>query len=430
MKNLKSVLGLAALTALAGTTLVAPNVSAWGDSAGGRKTYTVDEINGGAIDDKIVLNSISDNPTVGNELYFVQAHKNGSSDLYEASEISVEDGMTYMVRMYVHNNNRYGEKMTAKDVTARAVIPTESSNKLSISGVISSSNATPNKVWDDIVFKSDSNFHLVYQTGSAHWESKGASQGALSDDLIKGGVKLGYNSLNGELPGCFGYSGYVTFKVKVVYDYDFSIEKKVRLADSEDKTWYDQIKVNDGDIVEYKITYRNTSNVTEKDVHIIELMGSNLQYISGTTVLRNSKHPNGISTTSDELVSKNGLNIGDYAKGAAAQISFKAKVVDNLTATFGCGTDNVLRNWAQGYIGANDTMKQDYADVIVHPACPESHTPVTPTPTPVTPTPTPTPTTPERLPETGAGSIVATVLGAGSAVTSAGYYISSRKKRF
>ena len=437
MKNLKSVLGLAAFAALAGTTLVAPNVMAWGDSSGnsnGRPTYTKEQINNGAIDDKIVLNSISDNETVGNELYFVQAREEKSTGGWITNEVSVEDGKTYIVRMYVHNNNRFGEKMVAKDVTARAVVPTETAKQLSVSGVISSSNATPNKVWDDVVFKSNSDFHLEYVAGSAHWDSKGASDGALSDDLLKAGVKLGYNSRNGELPGCFNYSGYVSFKVKAVYDvkYEFTIDKKVRLEGT--KEWFDQIKVNDGDTVEYKITYKNTSKVSEKDVHIVELMGTNLQYVKGSTVLYNSNHKNGISTTSDDLVSKNGLNIGDYAAGATGIVVFKAKVVNNLTATFGCGTDNVLRNWAQGYIGTDNTMKQDYADVIVHPACPENPTP-TPTPTPVTPTPTPvtptvTPVNPEKLPETGAGSIVASVLGAGSVATSAGYYVSSRKKRF
>ena len=72
MKNIKSVLGLAAVAAVAGTTLTATNVLAWGDSDGGRKTYTIEEINNGAIDDKIVLNSISNNPDL-NEIYFVQA---------------------------------------------------------------------------------------------------------------------------------------------------------------------------------------------------------------------------------------------------------------------------------------------------------------------------------------------------------------------
>ena len=87
---------------------------------------------------------------------------------------------------------------------------------------------------------------------------------------------------------------------------------------------------------------------------------------------------------------------------------------DNL----GCGGDNVLRSWAQGYIGAEPTMKQDYADVLIYKGCPEPEDPVDP----VTPEPEP------ELPSTGASDIAATALGAGSLVTAAGYYLTSRKR--
>lgn len=421
MKNLKTVSGLAALAVFAGSTLAPVDVLAWGDNSGnsdGRPTYTINQINNGAIDDQIVLNSISDNPTVGNELYFVQAREDGTEDLWNADSLSVEDGKTYVVRMYVHNNNRFGTDKIAKDVTAKFIVPTESSNELSVNGVISSSNATPSKVWDDVVFKSDSAFHLTYVTGSAHIGSNGAVNGALSDNLVGEGTLLGYDSLNGELPGCFGYSAFVSFKVKVDYDYDFTVEKKVRVIGGE-KGWFDQVYANVGDTVEYKISYKNTSNVTETNVQLFEKLGSDLEYIPGTTKLYNANNTSGIVLSSDNLTTS-GINIGDYAAGTNATVTFRAKVVNS---NLGCGADNVLRSWAQGYISTNDTMKQDYADVIVRPACPE---------TPAEPEQPVSPQTgeelPAELPNTGAGSIAASVVGAGSLVTSAGAYLASRKR--
>nr|MBR3257088.1 DUF11 domain-containing protein [Candidatus Saccharibacteria bacterium] len=428
MKNIKAVLGLAAFAAVAGTTLVAPSVFAWGDSANGRPTYTNDQINNGAIDDKIVLNSISDNPTVGNELYFVQVREDGTEDLWKPSEITVEDGKTYEIRMYVHNNNRKGTEMVAKDVFAKFIVPTSSAKELSVNGVLSASNATPNKVWDDVVLKGNSNFHLTYVSGSAKIENKTAISGTkLADSIVGNGVTLGYDSLNGDLPGCYGYSAFVGIKVKVTYDYDFSVEKKVRVIGGE-KNWFDQVYAKIGDTVEYKISYKNTSSVSEKNVVILEKLGSNLEYVKGSTKLYNSNNKEGVAISSDNLTTS-GIGIGDYAAGTNATITFRAVVKNN---NFGCGADNVLRSWSQGYIGKNDTMKQDYADVLVHPACPENTTPETPTPTPVTPeTPAKqTTTTVTVLPETGAGSIAAGVLGAGSLVTSAGAYLTSRKKRF
>ena len=43
---------------------------AWGDSDGGRPSYTLEEINSDILGDKVVLNSISDS-VIGNEKNFV-----------------------------------------------------------------------------------------------------------------------------------------------------------------------------------------------------------------------------------------------------------------------------------------------------------------------------------------------------------------------
>lgn len=414
MKNIKSILGVAAVAALAGTTLVATNVSAWGDSDGGRKSYTVEEINNGAIDDKIVFNSISDNPDL-NELYFVQARAADAKNVWNANDIEVENGKEYIVRLYVHNNNRRGTEMVAKDVTANVNVPTESGKSITVTGTISASNSTPKKVWDEIVFKSSTNtFHLEYVKGSALIENKGKVSGTkLSDNLVMGGTTLGYDALNGEIPGCFGYASIVTFRVKAVYDYDFTVSKQVRIKGETE--WKKQVNAKVGDTVEYKITYKNTSDSLEKDVVLFDKLGSNQTYVAGSTKLYNSNYKNGLALKSDGLTTDEGINIGDYKANAAAVVTFEVVMKDN---NLGCGGDNVLRSWAQGYIGHDTTMKQDYADVLIYKACPQPDTPVDP----VTPEPEPV------LPSTGASDIVVTALGAGSAVTAGGYFLASRKR--
>lgn len=52
----------------------------WADSIGGRDSYTIDEINNGALKDKIVFNSISDS-AIGHEFNFVGAKKNDGETL-------------------------------------------------------------------------------------------------------------------------------------------------------------------------------------------------------------------------------------------------------------------------------------------------------------------------------------------------------------
>ena len=168
-----------------------------------------------------------------------------------------------------------------------------------------------------------------------------------------------------------------------------------------------------GDTVEYKITYKNTSDSLEKDIMIFDKLGSNQTYVKGSTKLYNSNHKDGVSLESDGLTTGDGINIGDYKAGAAAVVTFQVKMKDD---NLGCGGDNVLRSWAQGYIGHEETMKQDYADVLIYKECPKPEDPVDP----IEPEP--------ELPSTGASDIAATALGSGSLVTAAGYYLTSRKR--
>ena len=424
MKNLKSVLGVAALAAVLGTTIASSNVLAWGDSDGGRSTYTVEDIQAGKSGNKIFFNSIS-NSVDGNELYFVSA-RSEEMKTWNTNDLQVEDGKTYLVRLYVHNNNPYGENGVAKNVKVSYVVPTTSGKEVKISGTIDADNATPKSYWDSVVFKADQNFHLEYVKGSATIANNGKLNGtALSDSIVNGSTLIGYDKLDGNLPGCFQYAAYIGIKVKVVYDYDFEISKTVRNVTNGDKTWSKQVYAKEGDIVEYQIYYKNTSNVSEKNVQILDKLGSNQTYVKGSTKLYNVLNPKGLAITSDEITGK-GISIDDYAAGAEAYIRFRVTVKNN---NLGCGADNVLRSWAQGYIGSNKTMKQDYADVLVRLACPETpEEPETPPVTPTTPETPETPVTPTKIPETGPASIAGLVLGAGSLTTAAGSFIASRKR--
>ena len=232
MKNFsKIMLGTAVAVATTGAVAPVANVSAWGDTEGGRQGYTLEEINNGVLGDKIVFNSITDATTtgedgqvysLGDERNFVRARLSGSSDFWSTDEITVEDGKEYVISLYVHNNNPKGEEAIAKDVNVQISVPQVTSNSIEINGFIDSSNATPSEYWDNVILKSadGSEFHLEYVDGSAFWESNGASNGALSDNIVRTveGVKVGYDSLNGEIPGCYQYSGYATIRVKAVFN--------------------------------------------------------------------------------------------------------------------------------------------------------------------------------------------------------------------
>ena len=381
--SLKTTLAVAAgAVALAGVATVPAIVSAWGDSDGGRQTYSLQEINEGILGDKITFNSISIKDTdydwylenkgeeipahtITEEVNYVGARVAGQDfDYWQGNEIEVQNGETYVIRLYAHNNNPGGYDAVAEDTKVSFEIPQETGTNVRVNGYISSSNASPTGYVDYVDFKSDQAFHLEYVYGSALLENNGigANGGVqLSDDIVNsvsGGVLIGYDALDGKVPGCYQYANYVTIQVKAVYDTEFTLEKQVRLKDGEDKTWQDSLNVQVGDLVEYEIAYQNTSEVSQANVIIRDVLPANLEYVPGSTILYNSTYPDGLVGDTDEIVN-NGVNIGTYSAGANAFIRFTAKVVDENLAW----GSNTLVNWGRATV--EQTVRQDHAEVIV-----------------------------------------------------------------
>ena len=432
-KFIKSTSAVLAAASIVGIN-AAPAVMAWGDNSGnanGRQMYSLTNCNADyssceispAMGDKITFNSFTNNPNIGgDERNFVGARvDNGVYDgkqTWNANEITVEDGQTYIIRLYAHNNNPNGEKAVAKDVTLHYTLPTTAGTSLSVQGAIDSSNSTPSRVWDDVVFKSKNGetFYLDYIEGSALYENNGIGKNGLklSDDIIQqNGVQIGYNALDGNIPGCFKYDSYTTIRVKAVYlNNSYKVEKTVRKIGDTDKTFKDTVDANIGDTVEYQIYFKNTTGQHVDNVMIKDVLPNNMELVKGTTKLYNTTNPQGTVDTSDAIATT-GINIGGYDNEGDAYIRFRAKVVDKSMV---CGT-NKLVNWGQAGIG--QTTLQDNAFVMVKKT--ENCDNPNPDPTPDDPKPQPV------MPTTGAASIIGGVFGAGSIVTAAGYYIASRK---
>ncbi len=380
---MKKAIKLAAIS----TALVAAGavstviVSAWGDNTNGRKTYTLEEINKGVLGDKIVFNSIKDDTlpagNIKDERNFVAARdastgNNGVNNVWQNNEITVEEGKTYIVRLYVHNNNPKGTKAVAKDTSVNFSLGTVVSTEQRVDGYINSSNATPSKYWDDVVFKSKDGrkFYLDYVEGSALLENNevGKKPGAkLSDNVVASGTKIGYTSLNGEVPGCYQYANYITIEVKPVFE-NTSIEKTVRKL-TDDK-FSEQVNATVGETVEYQIHYKNNNASEVKDVIIKDSLPNNMEIVKGTTKLYNTNYPKGATVNNNTIVT-NGINIGNYKVNGSAYIRFQAKVVDKDLA---CGTNRLI-NWgkADALVGVSTNVKafavQDSADVYVEKKC-------------------------------------------------------------
>lgn len=426
-----------------------------------RPEYTIKEINtmyknylNGKKDNiwepsKIVFNSISDS-VIGHEFNFVGARDctlqaNGRCNKlpegkYWEDSIPVKDGETYIIRLYAHNNNPYGmteeEKAkatkqqiansdagTAENVKVAFTVPSDSSNEVEVNGFIRTTSGEIPTYLDSVKFTSSTEkFHLEYVYGSALLENNGIGKDGgykLSDDVVntKDGTLIGYDKLDGRVPGCYQFANYVSIQVKAVFDYDFTIEKEVRLADSEDKSWHKAVEAKVGDKVEFLIGYYNDSKFTQGEVAIRDYLPKNLKYVEGSTVLRNSNHVSGVTMNSNNIAN-GGIRIGSYGAGANAYVTFTAEVVDN---SLECGANSLI-NYAQGGVGS--TVKEDHATVHVTKTENCEVPPKDDDPTPEEPKED----KPTNLPSTGPEAIAGGIIAAGSVATAAGYYVASRRQ--
>lgn len=427
-KVIKSASAALTAAAIVGVS-VAPAVMAWGDSAGGRSVYTLTNCNADyskcevspAMGDKITFNSYTNNQAIGgDERDFVHTRVNGSSDVWQSNEITVENGKEYDIRLYAHNNNPNGTNAVATGTTLHFTLPTVAGTELSVQGSIDAANSDPKRVYDDVVFKSPDGqaFYLDYIEGSATYKNNAQGTVSLTDDVITSkGALIGYDKMDGNIPGCFQYASYTTIRVKAVYlNTSYTVEKTVRRIGDTDKTYKDTVEANLGDTVEYQIYYNNDSTEHVDNVMVKDVLPNNMEYIAGSTKVYNSANPKGVKIL-DDTITTTGINIGSYGPNANAYIRFRAKVVDKSMV---CGT-NKLVNWGQ--VGVGQTTLQDNAFVMVKKTdgCGPN-----PDPTPVNPDDPIVPKT-GKLPSTGATGLAAGLTIAGISVATIGYYIASRK---
>ncbi len=423
-KVYKAILGVAATAIVGGATLAIPtaDVLAWGDSNNGRAVYTLDDINAGKLGDKITFNSIT-NGKIGDERNFVGAKlSTDTNNVWKADEVTVKDGEVYTVRLYVHNNSPKGMEKIAEGVTATFSLPTTVGKSQTIVGYLNSTNADPVRYWDEVVFNSADDFYLEYVDGSAKYTNAKIGTVSLPNEVIISGATLGYDKLDGRIPGCYEYDGQVTIQVKVHKSVTSKLSKTVRLKGT--KTWSEAVDAKIGDEVEFQIEYVNFTADVVNNVMIRDVLPTNLEYVNGSTVLYNANHQSGVKVVED-TVTTSGINIGSYSAKGNAYVRFTTKVVNK---TLVCGS-NQLVNWASSTV--NSKVTKDDASVMVV-RTENCSTPTPPTPTPPEPEPEPEPEQPEPTPEvivvTGPSEIVAGAVGAGLLITALGYFIASRKK--
>lgn len=430
----------AVIAMLAAAIIIPAAVFAWGPS---RPTFTM--ANPATY---VTFNSITDNPVHGDERNFVRVREASAGNETYTDDMTLKANTEYVIMMYYHNNaaTRLNDAAhnyagVAKGAYVKAQIPTSipaGNVETDAIGYVGATNATPSQVWDEVTFKNNTStvMGMNYVPGSATIHNFGSTNGQkLSDSLVTTGAAIGYNSLNGEIPGCNEFSGFVTFRVKTNAS-DFSIQKQVRLAGETE--YKENVTAQPGDTLEYRIEYKNTGAIQQNDVVLKDTLPANVSYVPGSTTLKNAANPNG-KTVSDNLTTATGINIGNYTAGSNAYVKFQAKVA--AVEALPCGTTTLV-NKATVQVGTD--TKSDNANATVNKECEEVKTikvceiasktivtidekdfddsKYTKDLTQCEELPTP-----PELPHTGATETILGVLGIGSIVASLGYYLASRR---
>ena len=364
-KIAKAGIGLAAVAAVTAAGVLA--VSAWGPTD--RPTYTMEHPA-----DHVTFNSITDNNVMGDERYFVAASEytgNGANNYFSDNTV-VEEGKEYVVRMFVHNNAGSNLNLVAENVRAYVILPNSTDNSITVSGKIYSSNATPTKVWDETTFtsKDGKKFSLAYIDGTAkyyNYDKNGKLRSFSLDGLNDGndlftdkGHLLGYDQMDGKIPGCTEYSGYLTFHLKAQFENpNIEISKEVKILGTD--TWSEQVTAKSGETVRYRIHVKNTGNVALEDLTVRDILPAGLTYVKQSTTVANTLHPKGI-VVEDGIISETGINLGTYNAGAGAWIYFNAIVNDGLSDK--C-EKSLLHNVAQSSAKNSGKTVEDDADVMI-----------------------------------------------------------------
>ena len=342
---------------LAAAIIVPATLFAWGPS---RPTYTMAHPA-----DHVTFDSITDNPNIGDERNFVGIRETGTTNQW-SDNMTVQSGKEYTVRLYVHNNAASNLNLIAKDVTAIVNLPTTTGKSIRVDGFIDSTNAAPKEVYDSATFNSGTDFNLAYVKGSLIYENNVKTFTLPESIFTSAGAKLGYTSMNGQIPGCLQYAGYVSFNVKPQFaptpSSAFTMSKLVSQHSA--NKWVKNYTAKAGETVDYLIQYKNTGNVQQDGVTIRDTLPAGETYVTGSTIFATSKNPTG-TKASDNIANGTGINIGSYSAGGGAWAEFSAKVADNDQLP-NCG-DNTLVNTAKVTTGGGSIS--DTANVVVNKEC-------------------------------------------------------------
>lgn len=246
--------------------------------------------------------------------------------------VSVDPGDTIEFLVYYHNGAPDAPANIASNVNLRATVPATSGTLFTVGAILSASNAqsvsSSSKGGDITLRVSGSQGQtLSLVPGSTVWlPNRGTSSQSMSDTITGSGVSLG------DLRGCWEFSGYVKFRVRVSTNqasYSLSVTKQVRKTGV--GSYGSSVAASPGDRVEFQITGTNTGNGAITHFIFNDSLPAKLAFVPGT-----------LSTSQTPLsgnIFSGGLDVGQVNPGASVSVTFQAQL--DGSGSFPVGTSTL-----------------------------------------------------------------------------------------
>lgn len=330
MKKLQFIkkAGLITIAALVTGLFSFQNTLAWGPK---RQEWTMDNPA-----DYPTFNSITNNPTIGDERNFVRVGEINAAVTDLQDEVEIIPGKQYLVYIYFHNDasktyndaahNRKGIALNTKMSTSFDKIITPD-QKAKITATISADNSEPRAVWDEAYMTTSAKKVLLsYVPGSAKIYNDWATNGSImpSSLFTEDGTLIGLNELNGLIPGCEEYHGVVSYVLQAE-ELSGSVEKTVSINGTD---FVKSVEVNPGDIVTYKLTIKNTGDVKLSNATIKDSLPTGLNLVPGSVEWWANE------STTKEILSNDiidgGYNFGYIGTGNTIYITYNAQVEKSI----------------------------------------------------------------------------------------------------
>jgi len=348
-KSTKTGLGIVAAAALATTgAIVAFAIGSSNDSErvnlGCRGTYDLGNY--------VTFNSITDascNVLGGEagEKAFTAISEYGKNSWNDNTV--VEDGKTYTLRMYVHNNSvsdenddrvvdEGKENTVAKNTTVRVDAQRGDyeghKNSFYLLGNIFADNAKPNRVYDHTYMYSANGEEFDFEYSNARYLSGNGQTFDLNGANLfsQNGVLVGYDKMDGNLPGCSKFSGWVFVDLTVNYKKpQIEISKAVKNLNVDGSKFAETTKAKSGDVLEYRVVAKNNGEAAAP-VYLLDSFADGadkyVKYQAGSAKIFYAGNENG--TAISDLFTQQTTELLTLAPGANFYITYKATVADGL----------------------------------------------------------------------------------------------------